>query len=57
MRPALRIALLVSVAALAACSDATGPRPALKAPRADVIDTTTSVTEKCNVQQGSQTRC
>jgi hypothetical protein len=58
MRPAFRLALLVSVAALAACSDATGPRPAMKAPRADVIDSTSLTgAERCNVQQGSSTRC
>ena len=58
MRPAFRLALLVSVAALAACSDATGPRPAMKAPRADVIDSTSlDGAQRCNTQQGSSTRC
>ncbi len=58
MRPALRIALLASVALLAACSDATGPRPTAKAPGANVTDsTTTTSTQKCGHQQGSSTRC
>lgn len=58
MRSVLRLALLASVAALAACSDATGPRPTLKAPSADVTDTTTSTpTSKCSHQQGSNTFC
>lgn len=58
MRPALRIVLLVSVAALAACSDATGPRPTMKAPRADIIDSSTLFdAAKCSHQQGSSTRC
>ena len=57
MRSALRFALIASVAALAACSDATGPRPRVKAPSADIIDSTLTSTEKCSHQQGSNTKC